>query len=239
MFPDSSKLFQAREFSVAETKCRREIDRNRTAWAEQGKKIPAFILDHFHPHQWSPSTTWHTQHSPICRPQLQPPTLFYIKVEESEMDVLKKTVSAKPLYRTKKKDKAAAYGKGNLTPWGNIWCNTNFRHMRVVGVAESEILATLGDVALQRLFIFCSLNYNVSELVRFVASECCSCGVCRLSVSRCLMSLNFLITILLTRYSDSDEVAWHVIYTFLGGNPSIARSPKTLNSLLGWDYNLV
>lgn len=50
--------------------------------------------------------------------------------------------------------------------------------MRVVGVAESEILAALGEVALQRLFIFGSLNY-------FRARPICCVGVL---LVRCLSS---------------------------------------------------
>lgn len=42
--------------------------------------------------------------------------------------------------------------------------------MRVVGVAESKILAAVGEVVLQRLFIFGSLNY-------FRARPICCVGV--------------------------------------------------------------
>lgn len=169
-----------------------------TELAELNKnKIPAFILDHFHPHQWSPSTTWHTQHSSICRPQLQPPTLFYIKVEESEMDVLKKTVSAKLLHRTKKKE-TATYGKANPMTQEVTYDVTLISIICGWWVSQSrKFWQQLAKLRFKGYSF--SVVWTILELVQFVASECCSCDVCRHSICRSPSLINFLITILLTR----------------------------------------
>ena len=108
--------------------------------------------------------------------------------------------------------------------------------MRVVGVAESEILATLGEVALQRLFIFCSfLNY-------FRARPICCVGVL---LVRCLSSFGPWWVSQFPYYDPADSVfrfgrggvtrhiyppRWQSLH---------ARSPKTLIFLLGWwDFSL-